>query len=359
MKKYILIFVLTLLIEDTQAQYVESIPIKRNNKDTIKRIKCILTNPKGLVWVGTSYGLCIIKDDKPIEYYHNSSKFPSFDEVFPIENIIDLVDDHLGNIWVGVQITENDGYIFKVNYDRTRVNSIDWFRKNRRSITTLGLDRENRVWVGTTKGLYRITPSEYYNQISTKYHKDSLKVMDSQIAVNCLGMNPKQNLVYIGTEQKLYVRDYHNNAKTNPILESINSILYDSTHNYLWISSTNFLDKELHFLRKRKVSEKKKYNLHLKRKRTYMFVGLYMDQKGNLWGGSDEGLFLMDKVFREPEFVPFLAPFDEIKKLDENYIINCICMQDDKLWVGTERNGLFRIDISNPRALMKYLKHQK
>ena len=62
-------------------------------------VKCVLTDHKGLIWIGTRFGLNNFDRERVKNYYHDKKDTYSI----PDNEIIFLVEDSLQNLWVATE----------------------------------------------------------------------------------------------------------------------------------------------------------------------------------------------------------------------------------------------------------------
>lgn len=112
----------------------------------LNEVRTILEDQKGKIWFGTIDGL-VIYDPLTYTYEKLDIRTPSLGDYAPRA----LVEDSLGNIWVG---TYGQGvYVFSAN-DRKLIAHFDadnGLRNN--SINHLFRDRKNNIWIATNEGI--------------------------------------------------------------------------------------------------------------------------------------------------------------------------------------------------------------
>lgn len=59
-------------------------------------VRCVLTDHKGLIWIGTHFGLNNFDRERVVNYYHDKKNPNSL----PDNEINFLVEDSLFNLWV-------------------------------------------------------------------------------------------------------------------------------------------------------------------------------------------------------------------------------------------------------------------
>jgi len=154
-----------------------------------------------------------------------------------------------------------------------------------------------------------------------------------------------QGFIWIGTSNGLNRYDgyrfkvYQSRANDSTTLTSNNtlSILSDSKKN-LWIGTYNGLNKYLsgpdRFKRIASPSNS-----------TLTYYCLYEDRKGNIWAGTNAGLFRINTTNDQPESVDF-APVDSSAERSVRAILED---RSGNFWIGTTM-GLFRIRKSETKA---------
>jgi ligand-binding sensor domain-containing protein len=147
-----------------------------NSKDNLSLpnnfVLSVLETKKGVIWIGTSKGLCqLVKRKK--------NKF-SFKQYYTFKNesvyVQDIKEDRLGNLWVA---TKNNG-LLKFDPVSKKLIPISTNQSQLGSdIRALDFDKKGSLWVGTYDGISVIkvngTISRVYNITDTKTNVGKIK----------------------------------------------------------------------------------------------------------------------------------------------------------------------------------------
>lgn len=114
-RKYIypffIIFYSFSLVNASPEYYFKQFSLKDGLSESM--VKCVLTDHKGLIWIGTRFGLNAFDRERIKNYYHDKQNTHSI----PDNNIIFLTEDSLRNLWVSTKSglalydRENDYFI--------------------------------------------------------------------------------------------------------------------------------------------------------------------------------------------------------------------------------------------------------
>lgn len=195
-------------------------------------IQTIFIDSKHRVWLGTKEGLNL--------YQPESDTFKQFlnDESDPDSishnNVLDIKEDHLGNLWIATQIginrfNESDGF--------ERFNPLSQEGGSQSLVTKIAIDDENGLWLGTeqhgvvsynpvTKESKRFKKGVDYNGLRSNY-------------VHSL-MFDKRGELWIGTTGGLSIYNPQNDTFLNFNNEQVNSnivALYQDVNDIVWIGT--------------------------------------------------------------------------------------------------------------------------
>lgn len=210
----------------------------------------------------------------------------------------DILKDRNDNLWLG---TNNGLYIKKKlsnSFQRCNVPSLP---KNEFTVFKLKEDAAGVMWVGTSKGLIKMTEhsAELMDSLSINGTKDKLG------NVGALDVD-KNGRLWVGTTTGLYCIDgdkkitktSYSAKNKNGLIENIVNDVYASRSGDVWIASPKGLSKII-FGKEGSITFE-----HFTEKdglfNTYIY-GITEDNKGHLWLSSNKGLFDFDprrKVFK-------------------------------------------------------------
>lgn len=278
---------------------------------------------------------------------HLKYDFVSIKESISKAAVSNIIQDHYGFIWmgtIGAGLYRYDGidyYYYKHNLnDTTSISS--------NLITCTYLDKNNRLWVGTEKGL------SLYERKKDQFKRISF--LDySQSNVSILSLKGDNNSLFIGTIaaglfklnlETFKVEKIFNDITKNSISTQMaaieidkNETIYVGTRQGLKKvnSKTNTLDQAIFATNQAMFSVKEQIQ------------SLLIDEKQNIWIGTvSNGLFKIkasDGVDELSEVNHFL--------ISENKFLSMIALSDGTIMCGTENDGLFHIDV-NGKIIKNY-----
>lgn len=285
------------------------------------RIEEIKEDASGYIWL-KAYDNQIYRFDKSTESFLSIANILGTDKI-EFKNIIPAKD---GNVWL---TTVKKGIYLVQKKSNGQIKIIPFkkgFKKNS-SLTSNELnfvfvDQDNTVWVGSDKGLDRITKSKNQNYESKNILYNS--------NLNCfLAQN---DVVWFGTnEGKLicYHKNQNNYRKIAVAPKSINSIIKSNNENQLFLSSSTgeliaFNTASLKIESTLKISDSP---IH----------GIYQDKKGLLWIEPDKtGVLMVDpkkksiKHFSQQVDVTFVQLANSFAIFEDNF---------DRVWVKLKGGG--------------------
>lgn len=211
----------------------------------LKTVPRIIRDRNNNMWIA-SYGAGAVcfKNDGTYSLYRDSLNLPT-------GNVLTVFEDRNANIWLGMyqagiakissggQITlmdEDDGLgdnsvwciaenpagdlFFGTNDNGISCyNGSTFFTINTENglcsnlIYALAIDKENRIWVGTNKGVNRISLEKNFTPSSIKYFGEKEGLRGTEISQHCLYID-KTNLLWMGTENGL--------IRYNPVFDYVN-----------------------------------------------------------------------------------------------------------------------------------------
>jgi ligand-binding sensor domain-containing protein/serine phosphatase RsbU (regulator of sigma subunit) len=211
----------------------------------LKTIPRIIRDRNNCMWVA-SYGAGAVcfKPDGSYSLYRDSLNLPS-------GNVLTVFEDETGNIWLGMYqagiakidmsgtvtlLNEDDGLgdnsvwcitqsptgemLFGTNDNGISIYNGSTFTSINTShglcsdlVYALVIDKENRIWAGTNKGVNRISAGNNFTVAAVKYFGEKEGLRGTEVSQHCLYIDSK-NLLWIGTENGL--------IRYNPIFDYVN-----------------------------------------------------------------------------------------------------------------------------------------
>ncbi len=275
-------------------------------------VYAIMKDTCGFLWFGTKDGLNRYDGYNFKVFIHNQSDSTSLSDNF----VTVLFCDKKGRIWVGTQYGHLDLYIPQLEVFRKI--QLDKLTKGPLSQSAITEDDRGNIWLGTSdKGIVEIS-------IKDKIHNELLASTEVPFNYSITNWNDKNT--------KAFKSDL------------VSALLYDESGT-LWAG----IGKELFSLKpeynpktgKSILREIKLYHFALsKRVDIPDILNLYQDSNGNIWAGTSEGLYVLDKA--KKLFVPYkgrgIKPSSGIRSITED--------SKGRLWLGTFSN-VFILDLKS------------
>lgn len=361
-----------ILLDNSRCLFATSVGVfilntKTNEFDRIleEQIKsCVSlckTNDDTLL-IALNFGFGIVN----FNFINGNYKFEFLQRKLPNEAISRITIDKLRNVWIG---TRNDGVIHLDNADKLKKNTdfkISYFREKSGLIRTscLTLTGNDECWIGTfNKGIYRFKLKE--NPI--KSYDPSMNYEFGIRSNEIISLTPfDEDRVYLATNRGGF-------SLFNTKNQNFEKLPFKHTIDYLKTGGTVYVDSNKNTWMKVSVIK----GLNRIRENNKVVDNLYSDiipslgkdktprtilddKNGNLWIGDYSGVYKIK--FDE---------FDQIKKIEilnnnsffkdvKIGLIRCLFYDSilDEIWVGTDTQGLFRINLKEGNSLEEYLVNQ-
>ncbi len=309
------------------------------SKNTISNntILVIYKDHEGYIWIGTSYGLNLYNNEK--------DDFITFPEIGN-DYINDLARDKDGILYIAT----NQGFkVFNPKTKETKnyqiLEEIN-FSKSIAIIYKIKIDRNNNIWIASTKGIY------WYNKKDQK-----LEALPCKFKYNARSIEfDRMNRLWIGTQNiGLLIYSYDLN---NPDKGSIQQIKHNSNNSkslsdgaiislladkndLLWIGIENggldilnlinfhpsypdFIHIKYDALNNASISSNSIYTI-------------YEDINGSIWVGTyTNGLNIYYKYGSNFNYISHIKYIPDSDKGLSGNIVNVIQKKDEQLWIGTE-----------------------
>lgn len=175
----------------------------------------------GILWLGTQDGL-----NRYDGYEIQTFKNEPFDSTsLSFNNVSSLLADQDGNLWVG---TTYGGLNLYDPVSQQFIRFGEWHGLNSYTITCLLQDRENRILVGTSNGLYRMevkgeNPFNGLVRFSEVFAEPKEKTPYSKLYIQTLHED-HDGTIWIGTQRGLFHLDVNLEAKSFEDLPTFNEV---------------------------------------------------------------------------------------------------------------------------------------
>ena len=259
---------------------------------------------------------------------------------------IPLIEDTDGKIWIGSTKglarlspeTKEFSYFTFVNKNGNKISNIN--------ISALYRDKKGIIWAGTTTGLYEHNPTSDYFVESELEIGGKRKFSFENTCIRKILEDKNGNLI-IGTEGKgLYVLSpsmqnhftiqNYNSENSEIGHDIVQSLLIDQSEN-LWIGTLQGISKT--------DLKKKKFNLYRRSNSPNslellgnVIASLYKDEEDNLWVRNwGQGLNLVNRTTNKVEH--FSTQLTGNRKISNDFIHSIFQDSDHHIWLGT-RNGI-------------------
>jgi len=318
------------------------IPNKLNSINS-NLIYALTGDDKGNLWIGTT--------GNGLNFYNKSTgDFKHFLHEANVKNSISnnhinvLFKDSKNLLWIGtvngldlvdLKQTE-DNFHFK-NYNLVNNTEPNSLYKN--NIYSIFEDHQNQLWIGSSSGLF-MRSRDNNGKIYFKPFNKQINLPDDT-SVQSITQDKTGRLI-LGTSIGLYV--YNTNGNGNKALKIHNGYFNDlqiDNKNNIWAGSNNGLlyfdnqqETNIPLLKNKYVYDPKKSNSISKN----IIKSLYIDNTGILWIGTNGGG--INKMDPERKQFKLIKKTLDNKSLSYDKIRSIFEDSNNNLWIGTEGGGL-------------------
>lgn len=274
-------------------------------------ITSIVQDKQGFIWIGTQYGLNKF-DGYTVKVYQN---IPGDSTSICDNNITALLVDSHGYLWIG---TANNGISV---YDRIKDRFVhfteDLFNLNSLSdnyITSIREDKLGNVWVGTLMGLNKF---QRESQTFKRYFRKS------EITVDQTALSKLQTAGLSPGVLKHLARSVNVRKDFTQFCQEVSSLLPQQSRR----------------------SQMAKVLQHACKHRSGINIkAIEIDPHNNLWLGFEHDSIAKFNVRSQK------LDIIEINNGSLNSVmILSLCLDDDKLWIGTKGGGLVRYNLTTQK----------
>lgn len=314
MKKILPLIVLSFSILPCMAQTWRSFNT-RNSQILDDNILSITLDRKGILWVGTTKGLCGMKDNVWTDYTAENEKLR--------DQFINCVVTEGRRLWIGT----DDYGIIELNNGRWTEHSEETRRLNMKYIRDIAVDHEGVKWIGVTlSGLV-----QYEGVNWTKYTSDDSGLLSDFIL--CVEVD-RRDRKWVGTNDGLCMFDGNRwisyTTKNSKLPHNICLSVAIDKDNVKWVGTLEGLCR----------IDGEKWTVYTQENSPLpgeQINGLAFDEEGLLWMATDGGVAVFDCQDRWDVF-----PADG--KVLPRCMFQKVCIgADGERWFGTDEKGLFRL----------------
>ncbi|NQU85567.1 MAG: hypothetical protein HQ541_07385 [Mariniphaga sp.] len=267
--------------------------------------------------------------------------------------VTSILQDHKGFMWIGTNdgLNRYDGYGFKL----FKNNTSNPFSLPSDQVRAIFEDRNNHLLIGSNVGLslYDWDKDQFINYMS----EDSSPFYGIDCDVHNIVEDSLGNL-WFSTEIALMYFDRINNTAVQYTHDPDNpESLSNSWVEYVFVDSKNRVW----------VSTRGGLNLFQPQTKTFKriargenvdddysdidFIGITEDHDGNIWIGSENGLFCLKNTSTGQDFILSRYQYspDDKFSISDKRLLSVFVDHENNLWVGAENGGLFLFDRENQK----------
>lgn len=302
-------------------------------------VKCIIQDRQGFMWFGTSEGLNRFDGYEFTIYRHIDGDSTSL----PDDNITDLYLDSEGQIWCG-----SSGGLTRYNRNQntfsTFARDVDSQDVSANHVNRIVQDRSGDLWVAFVNGMI------------SHFDRKQNKFVASQNSIGLIGtatrgeatslLLDKEDHLWIGTSAGIVVLDSSHNVikkllhdRGNPVTLSSNAVLdiIQDSRGVIWIATEDGIN--------RYDAQENRFTRYVHDNRienslsTNVVRRLLEDKEGRIWIGTENGgLDILDS--KTAKFHHFIENKTIKSGINDNSIYSIYRDGLDNMWVGTNSQGI-------------------
>ncbi|MCB0456518.1 MAG: two-component regulator propeller domain-containing protein [Flavobacteriaceae bacterium] len=311
------------------------------NKFPSNRIFSITEYPKGILWLGCNEGL--IRFDKETKKSRLFLSKKNTEGTLEDNYVGIVVADNYGSLWLRsdkgltqFDTTKNEAVFYQKSPFSNNIDLGDIF-----DIKKIG----NKMLVSCNAGVIEIDPIQ---------RKDTLLIatptvkIDNRLPTIKKMLVLKNQRIILGTNIGLLIYNLRTNQyetftqdpeDTKSLSHSDVISLFQSNEGIIWVGTRNGLNK---------IEKEKPDFIHIrsiagKKRLSNKNVNSFMEENDSLlWVGTTDGLNLYNK--KNNSFTIFRKEENKSKGLQTNYILCLFKDSKGRKWIGSRRNGFYRIE---------------
>ncbi|WP_417444496.1 hybrid sensor histidine kinase/response regulator transcription factor [Joostella sp.] len=312
---------------------------------SLKTINCIYEDQHNNIWIGSKQGIDIItKEGEVIKI----NKGDTFNNGLSDNEVLSFQEDNNHQMWIG---TRNGGLNILNVSDFFEKKSNTFIRKflpredgssiYNRTISSLKLDRDGGMWIGTSTGLNYVNTQGDPVQLLQKKTADKESLSNDRIGAIAESYNGK---IWIGTDgggldlfdpnTGKYKHFNHDENNKNSLSNNYILSLCEDSNKRLWVGTyqdgINLLNP---------ITGTFKHYLSGTREQGSDVRRIFEDNSGNIWAGTNRGgLYKYDENLDQFIYIKKLGKID-IRDIEED--------KDGALWLATHGNGILKYSQRN------------
>lgn len=322
--------------------FKDSLSISNNH------VNCIYQSSDGTIWIGTADGVNYYDNTIDVIKRCNRINGSNSQEVGYVRSIVELPDQ---NIWIG---TTDGIYVFNKNKNFVGQIRIDPdIESDSNVIICFFTDSNNRLWVGTRKGIYRYDEGQFQRVYVDPVREESEKqfeireITESEDGEFWIATEKHGTYSFEFTDHS--VKTISNLTMENSTLQSnsVRTVLFRNRRE-IWIGTMNGL-----CLYNRINNTIANYNYDendLNGLGSNSIRDIIKDNQGGTWIATYSGGI----YYYHPQNFIFDRKTNlekEKRNIQLKVVTSVFEDEEENLWIGTEGNGLYYYDAGNDKVL--------
>ncbi|WP_216351018.1 two-component regulator propeller domain-containing protein, partial [Mucilaginibacter polytrichastri] len=347
---YLLIILLLWCSIDSSAANINFTTITVKEGLPSNTIYSIIKDKSGIMWFGTSNGLCKYDGTNFVVYRHEAGKAYAL----PGNEVLCLHEDKAGKLWIG---TGAGGVSY---YDRTKDRIIpylgdgSWPELAHISPRAILQDHQGKLWIATYGDLRTIDLKT--GKINVIRLGDATAKKGKTIVALSL-LEDSKNRMWIGTNNGLYAYNpadkkltgfINNPNDPNSLSDNVVKSIVEDKSGGVWAASLSGLN---HLLPNGHFEIFKHQNNFSNSLSSDALFAMKMDKDGKIWIGTEDGVDIFDP--RSASFQIMRPDPRSVFSLKSPSIRSVFIDPDGIYWIGTFGGGLAKYDKNLPLFNMK------
>ena len=330
-------------------------------------IRALYVDSKNNLWIGTTAG-GLTKYHQPTNEWTTFQSIPSDDTSLSNNDILSILEDSKGRIWVGTEYGLNLFQPETNSFIRFLPNVKDKQALQARAVLSILEDHQQRIWISNWGGgIHLFLPNEegdiskstfrqFYptadkatHNVWTIYQDKSLRYWLATIGGGLFLMDLPEAATNVPTKQDwtpTFTNFRHEEEDTNSLSSNLVHSVIEDKRGYLWIATINGLNRIItqDLIDPLGPKEIERFYPDINNQRNINSEKnhlLYEDQQGLLWFGTANGI--SQYSWYTNQFENYLL-YDPLKGKN---IITDIQSHQQHIWIGTNKQGLLAFDIEN------------